>query len=209
MSIVNETPKRQLSIEEHQQALLFQFIALYERWSEDRQVAAKQGYDLAKQLEQFTEEVKRFSVIEEAVLVKLKKSLNETVVTLSEKVNHATADALNNTLGACVQRMDEAARKTETILAANQEIRWLRYLKTLVVNVLCSLLVSRFVVWFFMPQPTLPLTAEDMSTYLAGKKILALWSTLPKEKQQRIVAMMKVTRAKEINTSSCMEKMKP
>jgi hypothetical protein len=30
-----------------------------------------------------------------------------------------------------------------------------------------------------------------MSTYLAGKKILALWSTLPKEKQQRIVAMMK------------------
>lgn len=191
MSTVSEKTKSQLSIEDQQQAILFQFVALYERWSEDRQVAAKQGYDLANRLEQFKEEVKRFSVIEEAVIVKLRKSLNETVVTLSEKVNSATAEALNNTLGSSAQRMDEAARKTETILAANQEIRWLRYLKTLAVNVLCSLLVSGFVVWFFMPQPTLPLTAEDMSTYLAGKKILALWSTLPKEKQQRIVAMMK------------------
>lgn len=197
MSTVNETTKRQLSIEEHQQALLFQFIALYERWSEDRQVAAKQGYDLAKQLEQFTEEVQWFSSIEEAVLVKLKKSLNETVVALSEKVNHATADALNKTLGSCVQRMDEAARKTETILAANQEIGWLRYIKTLAVNVLCSLVVSSFVVWFFMPKPTLPLTKQDMDVYRMGEKFSLLWSTLSKEKRQLILSAAKDKEHKE------------
>jgi hypothetical protein len=191
MSTMSKQTKSQLSIEDQQQALLFQFVALYERWSEDRQVAAKQGYDLAKQLEQFKEEVRRFSVIEEAVIVKLRTSLNETVVHLSEKVNSATTDALNKTLESSIKRMDAAATSAEAVLAGSKEIKWLGYLKALVVNVPCSLLVSGFVVWFFMPQPTLPLTAEDMSTYLAGKKILALWSTLPKEKQQRIVAMMK------------------
>ena len=113
------------------------------------------------------------------------------MVNLSEKVNRATTDALNNTLGSCVNRMGRAAKSVEVILAGNKEIKWLRYLKALALNVVCSLVVSGFVVWLFMPQPTLPLTADDMTTYLAGKKILALWATLPKEKQQRIVAMMK------------------
>jgi hypothetical protein len=191
MSTMSKQTKPQLNSEDQQQALLFQFVALYERWSEDRQVAAKQGYDLAKLLEQFSQEVERFSVIEEAVIVKLRKSLNETVVNLSEKVNGATTDVLNNTLGSCVNRMDRAAKSVEVILSGNKEIKWLRYLKVLALNVVCSLVASGFVVWLFMPQPTLPLTADDMTTYLAGKKILALWATLPKEKQQRIVAMMK------------------
>ncbi len=191
MSTMSKQTKNQLSSEDQQQAILFQFVTLYERWSEDRQVAAKQGYDLAKQLEQFTQEVSRFSSIEEAVIVKLRTSLNETVVNLSEKVNYATADALNNTLGSCVQRMDEVARKTETILASNQEIRWLRYIKTLAVNVLCSLVVSSFVVWFFMPQPTLPLTKQDMDVYRMGEKFSLLWSTLSKEKRQLILSAAK------------------
>jgi hypothetical protein len=191
MSTMSEETKRQLSIEDQQQAILFQFVALYERWSEDRQVAAKQGYDLAKQLEQFTKEVSRFSSIEEAVIVKLKKSLNETTVTLSEQVNTATTDALNKTLESSMKRMDMAAKSVEAILAEYQEIKWLRYMKMLAVNVACSLVVSGFVVWLFMPQPTLPLTESDMNTYLAGKKFSLIWSTLSKEKQQRIVSIVK------------------
>ena len=93
--------------------------------------------------------------------------------------------------------MDEAARKTETILAANQEIGWLRYIKTLAVNVLCSLVVSSFVVWFFMPQPTLPLTKQDMDVYRMGEKFSLLWSTLSKEKRQLILSAAKDKEHKE------------
>ena len=191
MATVGEKTERQLSIEEHQQALLFQFVTLYERWSEDRQVAAKQGYDLTKKLEQFSEEVRRFSRIEEAVIGKLRQSLHETVVDLSEKVGGATAEALNNTLGSSVARMDGAAKAVETILAGHQEIRWLSQVKTLGLNVLCSLVVSGFVVWFFMPKPTLPLTKHDMNTYRVGEKFSLLWSTLPKEKKQWILSAIK------------------
>jgi hypothetical protein len=150
MTEVYEEIKHTLSVEEHHKAVLFQFMTLYERWSEDRQVAAKQGYDLAKRLEQFSKEVERFSSIEEAVIVKLRKSLNEATLALSEQVNTAMAEALNATLGASVVRMEKASRAVETLLAANQQIRWLSQLKTLALNVLCSLLVSGLVLWFFM-----------------------------------------------------------
>ena len=189
--MVGEKTERPLSMEEHQQALLFQFVALYERWSEDRQVAAKQVYDLTKQLEWFSEEVGRFSRIEEAVIAKLKQSLHETVVDLSEKVNSATVEALNSALGSCVTRMDGATKKVESILAGNQEIRWLSQVKTLVLHVLCSLVVSGFMVWFFMPKPTLPLTKHDMDIYRMGEKFSHLWSTLPKEKKQWILLAIK------------------
>lgn len=181
----------QLSSEDQQQALLFQFISLYERWSEDRQVAAKQGHDLANHLNQFSHEVERFSSLEEAVIMKLRKSLNETAVHWSEQVHSATADALNNTLGSCVNRMNGAAKSVEALLAANKEIRWWHAIKALALNMTCSLVVSGCMVWFFMPQPTLPLTEDDMTTYLAGKKILAVWSTLPKEQQKQMVAIIK------------------
>lgn len=184
MNATSEETKKSQSMEDHQKALLFQFMTLYERWSEDRQVAAKQGYDLEQHLKKFSEEVRRFSSIEDAVIVKLRKSLNETVATLSEKVNTATAEALSATLGAHVARMEKASRTVETILASNQQIRWLSQLKTVAVNVLCSLVVSTLVLWFFMPQPTLPLTEEDINTYVIGKRFVRIWPTLSKEKQQ-------------------------
>lgn len=191
MNGTSEETKKSLSQEDHQKALLFQFVTLYERWSEDRQVAAKQGYDLAKQLEKFSKEVTRFSSIEEAVIVKLRKSLNETTVILSEKVNAATAEALNTSLGSSLKRMEHSSRAVESLLAAHQKIRWLSQVKTLILNLLCSLVVSGFVVWFFMPKPTLPLTKHDMNTYRVGEQFSLLWSTLPKEKQQWILSSIK------------------
>lgn len=184
MTATREEIKHALSIEDHQRALLFQFVTLYERWSEDRQVAAKQGYDLEQQLKQFTEEVKRFSSIEEAVIVKLRKSLNETVVTLSEKVSTATTEALNTTIGASVQRMEQASRAVETILDSNQKIRMFWQVKILAMNIVCSLVVSSLVLWFFIPNPTIPLTEEAMNTYVIGKRFERVWPTLSKEKQQ-------------------------
>lgn len=198
MTEVYEEIKHTLSVEEHQKAVLFQFMTLYERWSEDRQVSAKQGYDLAKRLEQFSKEVERFSSIEEAVIVKLRKSLNEATIALSEQVNTATAEALNTTLGSSIARMEKTSRTVETILATHQQIRWLSQLKTLLLNVLCSLLVSGLVLWFFMPQPTLPLTEEDMNIYVIGKRFARIWPTLSKEKKQWFLSEGKEKEKKKI-----------
>ncbi|HAU1484856.1 TPA: hypothetical protein F8R85_16865 [Legionella pneumophila] len=196
MTEVYEEIKNKLSVEDHQKAVLFQFMTLYERWSEDRQVSAKQGYDLANRLEQFSKEVDRFSSIEEAVIVKLRKSLNEATLALSGQVNTATAEALNTTLGSSIARIEKTSKTVETILASNQQIRWLSQLKTLTLNVLCSLLVSGLVLWFFMPQPTLPLTEEDMNTYVIGKRFARIWPTLSKEKQQWFLSQGKEKRGK-------------
>jgi hypothetical protein len=196
MAEVYEEMKNKLSVEDHQKAVLFQFMTLYERWSEDRQVSAKQGYDLANRLEQFSKEVDRFSSIEEAVIVKLRKSLNEATLAFSEQMNTATAEVLNTTLGSSIARMEKTSRTVETILASNQQTRWLSQLKILSLNVLCSLLVSGLVLWFFMPQPTLPLTEEDMNTYVIGKRFARIWPTLSKEKQQWFLSQGKEKRGK-------------
>jgi hypothetical protein len=198
MSAVGEEAKRPLSIEEHQEALLFQFVNLYERWSEDRQVAAKQGHDLSKQITQFVEAVSRFSSIEEAVIAKLKKSLHETVVNLAEQANSATRNAVESALGNSIKCMSDAATTVDAILASNQQIKWLSHVKTLAVNILCSLVVSSAIVWLFMPQPSLPLTQEDMNTYMIGKKFVHLWPTLSKEKQQWILSNVKEKEHKTI-----------
>ncbi len=60
------TPSEQL------EAILFQFVNLYERWSEDRQVAAKQGADIAKFVKEFAEQVEHFENIEEFVRQQLR-----------------------------------------------------------------------------------------------------------------------------------------
>jgi DNA-binding ferritin-like protein (Dps family) len=56
-----------LTSEEHLESILFQFVNLYERWAEDRQVTAKQGADIAKFIKEFAGHVNDFALLEEKV----------------------------------------------------------------------------------------------------------------------------------------------
>ena len=58
------SPSTDLGFTERLDTLLYQFITLYERWAEDRQVATHQLSQWASVLQTLTETVKRFEASE-------------------------------------------------------------------------------------------------------------------------------------------------
>jgi hypothetical protein len=109
-----ETP---LTEEERLQALLYQYIALYERWSEDRQVAAKRGADHAELLRNFAAQVEQFKALAPEVRNDLKKSLSQelanALVRISDPLKAEAAQSVGSfvkDLGKSVFEAKEALR---------------------------------------------------------------------------------------------------
>lgn len=198
MDVVLPEEQQKLTTEERMDALFYQFVKLYERWAEDRQVAAKQGFDIAKLVEIFTAEVDKFASIEDAVISKLRKSLHETVLNLAEEVKIATTETINTTLELSAKKMHASALVVEKILAENKKARWLSTVKIIAVSTFCSLVISSSLMWHFMPKPTLPLTQRDINIYMLGKRFVNLWPTLSKEKQEWFFSITKNHNEKEL-----------
>ena len=57
----------EISVEDRLKAIVYQFILLHDRWSEERQVAAKQGADMADLLKLFDYQIKNFKTLESKV----------------------------------------------------------------------------------------------------------------------------------------------
>lgn len=180
----NVEQEESLTPEEQLEAILFQFVNLYERWSEDRQKAAKQGADIEKFIKQFASEVDRFSAIENAVIEKLKKSLNDTTVTISNMLYDAVSHSVDRSLDNSVRKIKESAHYAENVFSEYKSSLNLSHWKLVAITALSSITASLLIVWFLMPKPTLPLTYDDMKIYKLGKTFSELWPILPEDKKK-------------------------
>lgn len=180
----NVEQEESLTPEEQLEAILFQFVNLYERWAEDRQKAAKQSADIEKFIKQFASEVDRFSAIENAVIEKLKKSLSDTTVTISSMVYDAVSHSVDRSLDNSARKIRESADYAENVFSEYKSSLNLSHWKLVAITALSSIAASLLIVWFLMPKPTLPLTGMDMQTYELGKTFSELWTTLPEEKKK-------------------------
>jgi hypothetical protein len=79
-----------LSLEDRLKAILYQFLKLYERWSEDRQVSMKELADLNELVGDFSQEVTQFKKLEPKVRQHLAASIHQAtsdaVEAMSEKM---------------------------------------------------------------------------------------------------------------------------
>ncbi len=89
-------------IEDRLKAIAYQFVTLYERWSEDRQHSAKQSADLADLIALFEKHMERFGVLDTAVRQALQKSIQletkEAVKSVSDTISRETARAIEQTV---------------------------------------------------------------------------------------------------------------
>ena len=89
-------------IEDRLKAIAYQFVTLYERWSEDRQHAAKQSADLADLIALFEKHMEKFGVLDAAVRQELKKTIQsetkEAVKIVSDTISRETAQAIEKTV---------------------------------------------------------------------------------------------------------------
>lgn len=167
-----------LKPEEQLEAILFQFVTLYERWSEDRQKAAKQGADIEKIIKQFASEVDRFSAIENAVIAKLKSSIEHTTVNISGMVHAAVSQAVDSSLDGSAQKIKDSAQHAKNIFSEYQSsLNWSHW-KLIALTVLSSIVTSLLIVFWVMPKPTLPLTDTQIATYQHGLMLNSFWDKL-------------------------------
>ena len=180
----NVEQEESLAPEEQLEAILFQFVNLYERWSEDRQKAAKQGADIEKFIKQFASEVDRFSAIENAVIEKLKKSLSDTTVTISSMVYDAVSHSVDRSLDNSARKIRESADYAENVFSAYKSSLNLSHWKLVAITALSSITVSLLIVWWLMPKPTIPLTDAQLTAYHNGMVLNSFWDKLSHRQQQ-------------------------
>ena len=170
--------EKSLTPDEHLKELLFQYVSLYESWSEDRKVTAKQGEDIEKFVNEFATEVDRFSTIEDAVIAKLKKSLDQTTASISERVHVSVSHAVDSSLDGSARKIKDAAQYAQNIFSEYQSsLNWSHW-KLIALTVLSSIVTSLLIVWWVMPKPILPLTDTQIATYQHGLMLNSFWDKL-------------------------------
>jgi hypothetical protein len=184
---------QQMSPEDRLDAVLYQFITLYERWSEDRQVAVKQGADAAKLVKEFTAQIESLKGLEPAIRKDLAGNIEEAFLKVQDKVSEVVSKA-------SVKRMDESFKELERIfrdvaqqLKHQKEAVQLRYgfWQTVIIAISGSIMASLFLVWLLIPQPTLPLTNKQISELKVGHILGNAWTKLDKAEQDRIIELAK------------------
>ena len=102
---------------EHLESILFQFVNLYERWSEDRQVAAKQGADIAKFVKAFSEQVANFESIEAVVRDDITTSIDAAAKNMGVSIGKTVGESASKEVEPIVRKLREAVHEAETSLS--------------------------------------------------------------------------------------------
>ena len=146
---------QEMTQEERLTAIAYQFVQLYERWSEDRQVAAKQGADIAEFVKLFAEQVENFEALETNVRKTLITSIQGAMTQSAKAVGDEIRRAANQTLEEVNQRLLMTVGRAEKAIDDTQRhaqsISWFAVMGLLVLPIITSLLivwllVRRFVV---------------------------------------------------------------
>lgn len=166
------------------EAILYQFINLYERWSEDRQVAAKQGAEIARLSKELAAQIARFETLTSDVRNDIKKSIREEAENTAVYFAKTLRDAAHQQIEPLVEKLTETVNAAEHQLVSYRSDATFANVKIIVISLLMTVCTSLMMVKLLMPTPTVPLTDEQIRIYGMGKHFSELWPTLSKEKQQ-------------------------
>ena len=108
---------KELLHEERLQALVFKFLQLYDRLSEDRLVTAKQGADTAELVKLFTEQVKHFEALEPNVQKSLTASINNATLSVAKTIGDEVRTAATHSIEEVNQRLLTTVQRAEKIIA--------------------------------------------------------------------------------------------
>lgn len=187
--MANEIIPPELTQEERLTAIAYQFINLYERWSEDRQIAAKQGADNAELVKLLTEQVKNFEAIESKVREFLVASINHSAVKAAKTVGDEVKKAATQSIDEINQRLLATAQRAEKAIADTQQEVKSTYWTGLIFWLLLPIITSLLIVWLFMPRPTLPLTTTQLNTLYGGQLMDRVWPKLSSNEKKHWLAL--------------------
>jgi hypothetical protein len=182
-----------LTPEEHLESILFQFVNLYERWSEDRQVAARQGADIAKFVKAFSEQVAIFESIEEGVRDDMTTSIEAAAKNTGVSMGKMIGEAASKEVEPIVRKLREAVHDAEMSLSRYRSDSRLTKWTTIGITAFSSVAVSLIISWAIMLRlkPTMPLTNDQIATYQTGIFFESVWPKLSTKQRQSILDVSK------------------
>lgn len=171
---------------DHLEAILFRFVSLYERWSEERQVAEKHSADLSKFVKGFSQQVNQFSMLEEKVRSDIHASVRQEAEHTAIYFSKTIGETAKKEVEPAIQKLNTAVDNSEHVLNKYQSsLRFMNW-EMVVVSVFSSLLLSVCLFVFLLPKPTVPLTDLQLQELQIGHELMNIWPKLTKAEKDKL-----------------------
>lgn len=183
MTDENELTKL-MAMEERLKGIAYQFIALYERWAEDRQEAAKQGANTAELVRIFTEQVKGFKELAPQVRQQIVNSIQNAATEVGKVMGEQLCKSSTSATESMACRLSKSVDHAEKVLSAYQCEVAISQWKVIVIAALATIITCFFIVKFLMPAPAVPLTEEQIKYLQSGEMMALVWPKLSKKERE-------------------------
>lgn len=184
---MNEQSGTEMSQEDRLKAVLYQFITLYERWAEDRQLAAKQGADTAELIKLFSGQVKDFKTLESKVRQELANTIQQSATTAAKEMTEKISKIATDKVDVSAKRLQQAVETTTQQFNTHQQQidHWFYGWIAGVFG--AAVIVALLITHWMMPEPYLPLTGQQLQTYEHGRLFEAFWPKLSKKEKDHLI----------------------
>lgn len=170
------------------EALAYQFITLYERWSEDRVAEVKRGAELYKLVETFTAEVKTLDEIVPKLKMALSQAIKSSYEKTLEEVGAKASEFATKEIERTVQRLEKATQKAEQVLNQFKENEEVSGLVALALTVGTTIAASLLIVWLLIPKPISvnALSDKQLSYIEGGMAVENIWPYLSSKEKKHL-----------------------
>ena len=179
-----------LSAADRLSGVLFQFVRLYERWSEDRQEFIAQAEKLEAVLNQMSAAAKGMGEFEPQVGQAVEESLQRATRKVVQVVLNATGDLANRTdgLNTALSQAESLLKRYEVQTLWSDWKHWITITLTAIVGgAIVGLLVARLM----MPTINVSLTDSEAETLRQGEKFNWVWPLLSPVEQKHYEQLAK------------------
>jgi hypothetical protein len=170
--------------------LLYNFTVLYERMSEDKLELTKQAIKIDQLTKDFTVRVGEFSAIKEETKKDIANSIHAATEKASKNISNNVREIIEQDISQAVKNLDTAAKRGIEAIE-NYEGYAAQTLSTTkiavwFISIAVGVLTGLLITFFLMPDPKLPLTDDQLSTYENGKHFDDFWFKLSPEERARL-----------------------
>lgn len=134
---------------ERLEAALFQFITLYERWSEERYLLEKQSNELKSLIQNFAAELSNLGKLEIMVKGQLRNTIQEVSHHMAKEVGRQISISTEKSIEQTVIRLEKLVSQAEHSLLKTSQQASTRWLKIAIISLISSSMGAFLVMLFF------------------------------------------------------------
>lgn len=174
--------------------ITYQFIKLYQRWSEELQMVSKQGADIKSLIKLLGEQVEQLKKVQpdisRHIAINIQRAAEDSAQTISDVINKEAARSIENT----TSQLSGAVEFARHTLSAYQRTTIATQWKVITVAAITTITTCVLVFRMLLPTPTLPLTSEQVQYLESGMMMEKVWPKLTKKEQGHLIKL-----ANEVN----------